>query len=305
MQRNLIFVMGLSALTFSACGDDTSTGGQGKVRVLLTAEETITEGLDQGSDVENTRDYSVRFSKYLATIGNVRMARASGADEVTLAQQFVADMTQLGQAGIELGVFEALDAGEWARFGFETPAAKSGAKALAGVSADDLEKMVDNGWTYWIEGVVERDAASGGPVEFVVQAEVATTFSECELDGEPGVTVVADGTATATITLHGDHLFFNAFPTGTEGTIERLAGWVIAADADGDGQVSTADLAALDATDVFKRDLGYSLDGAPIAIESALDFARAQLATQGHYKGEGECVWEFEGVEAEHDHADE
>jgi hypothetical protein len=122
-------------------------------------------------------------------------------------------------------------------------------------------------------------------------------FRDCERDGEPGVSVTAQGTATASITLHGDHMFFNAFPTSSEANIERLAGYIVQADRDGDGHVDEAELEQLDATIAFTRARGYSLDGAPILIDDALDFVRAQLATQGHYQGEGECIFALEGAD--------
>lgn len=294
--------LGLPVALAGACGDSGVGKGKGTLRVLLEAEETITEGLSVGNDPEDSGDYAVRFTKYLVTIGHVRLARSGARDERELAGPFVADMTKVGEAGVELGVFKDLRAGEWASFGFETPMANNGAKALKGVSASDLEEMIEHGYTYWIEGIVERSEAEGGPLTFVVQTDAVTAYRNCEYEGEPGVTVVADGTATATITLHGDHLFFNTFPTGSEGTIRRMAGWLVKADLNGDGKVTTDELAEADATDLFPRSSGYSLDGAPIPIETGLDFVRAQLATQGHYRGEGECIWEFEGETSSHDH---
>jgi hypothetical protein len=296
MRAAYVGVMGLAMLVWGCSDGDTS--GRGRVRVLLSAEETITNGLDTGSDPENTEDYPVRYTKYLATVGNLVLRRGA-AGEARIAGPFVVDMTEVGEAGIELGVLSDLAAGEWPEFGFETPAAAAGATALGSVSEGDLATMTELGITYWIEGVVERSAAEGGPVEFVVQAAVPTLYTDCEYDGEPGVSVVASGTAAATVTLHGDHMFFNAFPTGSEGAIVRRAGWLVEADLDGNGKVEVAELAQADATDLFTRAKGYSLDGAPIPVETALDFVRAQLATQGHYKGEGECIWEFEGVRGE------
>jgi hypothetical protein len=76
----------------------------------------------------------------------------------------------------------------------------------------------------------------------------------------------------------------------------RLSGWLVAADQDGDGKVRTEDLAALDPTVVFTRALGDSLGEASYPIQSALDFVRLQLATQGHYAGEGECSAELQGT---------
>jgi len=288
--------VGTSILGLTACGDSSDGGGKGKLRVLLQAEATITDGLDKGDEVENTKDYSVRYTKFLATIGNVSMKKSGSGAKASLPDVFVADLTEVGEQGIELGVLDDVEAGQWDKFGFETPGASKGVKALGGVSDDDLATMIKNGWTYWVEGSVQRAEADGGPVKFVIQAETATLFSDCELDGEPGVAVVEDGSSSATLTIHGDHIFFNSFPTGSEGSVKRLAAWVIQADRDMDGIVTTADLRSTDATEVFTSAAGYSLDGAPIDIENALDYVRAQLATQGHLNGEGECVWEFEGA---------
>ena len=285
-------------LMVSACSDDAAVGS-GKVRVQLEAEETITQGLSKGDGVEDARDHAVSFSKYLVAVGHVQL----GKPGKTLADQsvYVADLKQVGAQGVQLGSFDDVAAGQWSEFGYELVVPDANARALDGVSSDDLQQMIDNGWTYWIEGTVERAAADGGPVDFVLQTAVPTLFDHCGLDGQPGLAVTESG-ATATITFHGDHIWFNSFPTGSEGTVERRTAWLLAADTDGDGKVSTEDLAALDATEVFTSGLGYSLDGAPVVIESALDFVRAQLATQGHFKGEGECIWHYEGVDGAHDH---
>ena len=35
----------------------------------------------------------------------------------------------------------------------------------------------------------------------------------------------------------------------------------------------------------------YQLGGAPIALSTVWDYVRAQLMTQGHFQGEGECPY--------------
>lgn len=287
----------LSLLVCGCSSDDAA--GTGKVQVQLEAEETISEGLSKGEDVENARDYAVSYSKYLVAIGDVQLGKSSTGQQLQDANVYIADLKQVGAQGVQLASFEDISAGQWDEFGYELALPNANTRSLGYVSENDLQQMVDNGWTYWIEGTVERSVAEGGPVEFVLQTAVPTLFDRCGIDGQPGLAVVADGVATGTITIHGDHIWFNKFPTGSEGTVERRSAWLIAADTDKDGKVSTEDLAALDATDVFTTSLGYSLDGAPVVIESALDFVRAQLATQGHFKGEGECIWHFEGVAGE------
>ena len=289
MNKLSVSILGLAA-ALGGC-DDGGPTGQGRVRILLSAEDSITEGLRQGPEVEDTRDYAVRFTKYLVAVGRVTMGRSRDKRTAQLDQVFVVDATQIGSDGIELGVIDDLRAGEWDKFGFETPRAGDDAQRMDGVSEQDFAEMVREGYTYWIEGQVERSAAQGGPVEFTIKTGVPTHYSDCEHDGEPGVSVVADGSETATLTLHGDHMFFNAFVTGSEANIERLAGYLVEADADGDGHVDERELLALDATRAFTRARGYSLDGAPILVDNGFDFVRAQLATQGHYQGEGECIF--------------
>jgi hypothetical protein len=276
-----------------SAGCDSSSEA-GKVRVILTGEESITEGLDQGSEEENTEDYAVRFDRYLAVVGNVELAKRRDGAAQRIAGSTVVNMLELGEDGLSLGELTDLDPGEWREFGFGTPAADDDTKPGPGVSDDERDKMVADALTYWIEGRVLRDAGEGGPLKFSIEASVPTRFTECEFEGELGLSVVEAGSSSATITLHGDHIFFNAFPAASEGSIRRLAGWLIASDLDQNGEVDSAELKQVDASDVFTQARGYSLSGAPIPVETAFDFVRAQLASQGHFRGEGECAWELE-----------
>ena len=178
------------------------------------------------------------------------------------------------------------------------------------VSEADFEEMVANEYTYLLEGTITRaDGESCPPgggcrpassIAFRFGADAPTAFGPCEAeDGLPGIIVTESGTTVA-IDIHGDHVFFDAFPTGAE-VIERRAQWLANADVDGDDRVTTDELAAIEAADLFPPDT-YNLAGAPIELDHALDFVRAQLATQGHFQGEGECAWTFDGVEGGHDH---
>ena len=280
-------------LGLSACSNEVG-GGKGDLSVLLASEETITNGLAVGTGEEDSQDYAVRFTKYLVAIGRVHVAKANGADRVADDTVYVANMQGVSESGLELVTFEDLSAGQWPEFGFATPVPTAGAMSLAGTSEADAAQMIERGWTYWIEGVVERPEAEGGPVQFVLQTPVSTEYYDCAVDNQPGV-AVTNGPSTATITLHGDHIFFNAFPGGNEGVIQRRAGWLVEADVDGDGRVVTEDLAKIDASTLFTSEKGYSLNVPfpDFPINTALDFVRAQLATQGHLNGEGGCDQTF------------
>jgi hypothetical protein len=281
----------LTALSCSACGGDS---GAGDLRISLQAEESISLGLQVGPESENTRDYAVQYTKYLAVVGGVVAARSGHT--VRDPGSYLVDLKRIGEEGQELSRLDDLRAGQWPELGFDTPGADGATEVLEGVSAADAEEMKTAGYTYWIAGEVLRPEADGGPVAFEIKTRAVTHYEGCELDGQPGFAVREAGTSEVTLTLHGDHLWFDGFPVGEEGKITRRAAWITKVqDLDSDGVVDTEDLAAADPTVVLA---GYDLAGNPggpsAPIDSALEFARQQLATQGHYKGEGECAWSFD-----------
>jgi len=102
-----------------------------------------------------------------------------------------------------------------------------------------------------------------------------------------GVVVTSGTTTNASVTIHGDHLWFGAFPSGDE-LVERRAQWLANCDLDQDGTVTEAELMGTDAAAVFPAP-EYNLSGAPVPILDAWDFVAAQVRTQGHLNGEGEC----------------
>lgn len=61
------------ALALGGCGGPT-----GELTVLLDAEDSISGGLDPGASDEAVVDgWAVRFSKYVMSIGNLRMERSA------------------------------------------------------------------------------------------------------------------------------------------------------------------------------------------------------------------------------------
>jgi hypothetical protein len=125
--------------------------------------------------------------------------------------------------------------------------------------------------------------------DFGVSAE--THFGPCEIDGVPGVSIAAGSTQTVAATIHGDHLFFNGFPEGDEGGIVRLAQWLADSDLDLDGSVTREELESISPAELAELDPAlYDLGGSPISpVEDMWTYVRAQLKTQGHMDGEGEC----------------
>jgi hypothetical protein len=314
------------ALGLCACGEST-----GDLEVRLNAESTIANGLIAGDGVEDVRDgWNVDFEKYLAVVGPVELSYATDAHETALAgPAFALDLAQVPDNGLKLWTFEGLRAGRW-DFGFDLRGAADDVTRHKSVAKEDFERLVDEDLTYWIRGLLSKEdgrscpppdlaAPAGRPsvgegwagepcyaalsvsFEFVVNAE--TAYSKCQIDGVPGVAVTASGTSSAALTIHGDHAFFGGFPQGNEGSIQRRAQWLADCDLDLDGHVTDDELAQIPWTALSEASPErYPLSGSPVPIETARDFVVAQLKTQGHYEGEGEC--NVDGEAHDHDHDD-
>jgi hypothetical protein len=290
--RPFYAAMLLASLSTLGCGDDSSAGGSGNLNVILEAEASITDGIRAGTAPENISDgYSVEFSKYIISVGLVAMDQlgdnAQASDAVT-----VADYTALPNTGLELTRFSEIPTGQYSEFGFETPPPSLDSTRHESVSEEDFDEMVRNGWSYLIEGAL-LDEQGGLVRQFRIAADVPGRYSACAVEDRPqGVNVQSD--SDVTITMHGDHLVFNGFPE-EEGRINRQAQWLAdIEDIDEDGVLSRVDFEM--ATDIGALFASppqgdYELTGGPIPIGNAWDFVRAQLGTQGHILGEGECEW--------------
>ncbi|NNK07021.1 MAG: hypothetical protein HKP50_06910 [Myxococcales bacterium] len=288
------WVAWLAAFSLSCGSSSTGGSGSGNLSVVLAAEETISDGLDAGSGDENILDgFDVRFNRYIVAIGNVAMSQVGGANPQSSSVLAVADFTSLPSTQPEVTAFNGIATGQYTRFGFETPPPSNGVLNVNGVATEDIDAMVANGWSYIIEGTITQ-VSDGVTKSFLIEADVPTVYSDCALDGmEPGVNVA--GNSSVDITLHGDHIFFNGFPE-EEGNVMRLAQWLWdIEDRDSNELLTRTDFeAATDVGSLFPSPPSgaYELTGGPITpLSSAWDFIRAQLGTQGHIFGEGECEW--------------
>ena len=116
----------------------------------------------------------------------------------------------------------------------------------------------------------------GATVAFDWAFDTDTTYL-CEPEA---LTIPAGGEQGTELTIHGDHLFYD----GLENADALLRGEaILAADADGDGEVT---LDELDAVDVAS--LGYQVG--QYSEEATLgDFVSFLTRTLGHVDGEGHC----------------
>jgi hypothetical protein len=289
--------------------------------VLLESEDVITEGLQPGDRAENVRDgWTVEFDKYIIAIGDVDVHLASDEDvEAEAGDVFVVDLTEVPGQGLPLWEIDNLRAGRW-QFFYATPGAGDGSERHETVSSGDYDDMVENDWTYLVDGVLEKedgescppsDLASPGDaspngntsggndcydapsVRFMFGVTAETSFGPCEIDEVPGFAVSEGATQTVAATIHGDHLFFNGFPEGEESGTLRLAQWWADSDLNLDGTVTQEELEAIDPSTLPEIDERYQLGAPPITpLDNMYTYVRGQLKTQGHFQGEGECPWD-------------
>ncbi len=122
-----------------------------------------------------------------------------------------------------------------------------------------------------VQGTATKDAETKS---FHWIFEEATRYSDCETT----TSVKSGGSATFQITIHADHLFYDSLVSEDP---ELLFQPLADADADADGEITQAELAA---TDIGAYDPG-SEDG----IDDLWTWLLAQTRTLGHVDGEGHC----------------
>ncbi len=301
----------------------STSAGNADLSILLEVEDTIVDGVAAGDGDEDIADgWSVSFDRYLAAIGDVQLSGIPDASaQASDTQVFVVDLTQVSQAGLPLWSIDELASGDW-NIEYRTPGASGNdVQAHSSVETADFTEMQDDDLTYLIEGSMSQsngescppaglipngiEVASNGnqnadgddcydnaTISFRLGVPAATTFGPCEAeeDAEPGFNMPASGSQSVALTIHGDHIFFNGFPEGDEGGITRLAQWLADCDLNLDGEVTQAELEQIAPADLAELDDRYQFGGATITLNTMWDYVIAQLRTQGHFQGEGECT---------------
>jgi hypothetical protein len=270
----------------------------------------------------------VAFDRYIVAIGHVDVHLATDKSVDAEAEDvFAVDLTKITPAGLQLWTLDGLQEGRWQLY-YETAGAVHGAVPHDSVSMADFDAMVESDFTYLIDGTLSKAGGQSCPpaalasagdrepngntsgdndcydapeVRFTFGAPAETRFGPCGIDGVAGFAITADQTESISLTIHGDHIFFNGFPTGDEGGAMRLAQWLADCDLDLDGTVTQEELEAITPAELPELDAErYQLGGTPIEIETMYDYVSAQLKTQGHFRGEGECA--IDGGEQDHAH---
>jgi hypothetical protein len=133
---------------------------------------------------------------------------------------------------------------------------------------------VGGGYTVYKVKVVGKASKASVEKTFDWTFETAVTYRDCEAV----VSVPKDGVGTFQLTIHADHYLYDSL-VSEEPTVAFDA--IAAADADEDGVITQAELAA---TGIGSFDPGNA------AIDDLWEWLVALNATLGHANGEGHCT---------------
>lgn len=313
MLHRHLTALALIPFTLAACSESTEEG-TGSLDANVQAEEVIQEGLQPGDEPSDISDgWTVDFEKYIVSIGPVELTLPSDDLDVDSDETWAVDLTQIPPQGFTIWSASDLKSGRW-DLSYDT--SHGATNRHESVSESDFEALNENEHTYIIAGEINQEggfscpppsqaepgsaeqvgtSSLGAPcyanesIKFSWSVEAEAHYGPCEVDEVPGVSISSGSTSTAALTIHGDHIFFNGFPTGSEGGIRRVAQWLADADLDLDGTVTVEELESIAPSDLLDPEI-YQLGGSPITpLDTMLTYVSAQLSTQGHFQGEGEC----------------
>ena len=265
MRRLRTVLTPLAVLTVLGGACDNDPPGDSTLRVTAWGEDFIEEGIAADTFVDG---WNVTFDAFVVSIA------AIDVDGVALPGTYVVDLAQpSGGAGQELGAL-SIPAGQAPAVSWSLSVAAS--DASTDVDDATLDAMVAAGASLWVRGVASR----GDQVKtFDWSLDTTARYVDCDT----GASLVQDETTDAVLTVHADHLFYDDLDSEVPNVAFDL---IAAADGDGDGAITIAELSAQSLSGQAR----YQVGGRD--IDDLHAFIAAQARTVGHINGEGHCAIE-------------
>ncbi len=263
MRRNtalLIFLVPLISTATLACDSD----GAGTVAVEIWGEDFIEQAIPASEVADGWR---VKYDHFVVTLGDITAAGASFPDAAAF------DLTVPGPVAVTSG---PATAGPIEPVAYSLVIPNSDTRNV-NVEPDTFQTMIAEGWSVFVQGTATKDAST---VLFSWGFDVTQALTDCHATAR-----VPDGaTGTTQITIHGDHLLYDSL-VNPEAVLRF--GPLADADADHDGEVTPAELAAVSGVTFGAMD-NYDVPGGS-GIDNLWDYLSAQARTIGHIDGEGHC----------------
>lgn len=265
-----------AALGATSCGEGTGTvtvslWGEDYIRDVIPAATTTTAGFENG--------WSLRYTKFLVNLGEVRLTTSTGRVAGTLANFRVYDLHAL-TGPTTIGTFANVDAVRYDAASFSLAPVEIGAAGNA--TAADVQLMQVGRYAIYVDATASKMGAADVRIRWGFRGR--TDFSPCsDAAGQAGLAVPTGGTASFQVTVHGDHLFYDDLENpDARMRFDAIAG----ADADGDHEVTLDELSRVALTSLPMTQ--YSAGPVP-NVRNLRDFVTYLFATVGHFNGEGHC----------------
>lgn len=291
MSRRAGIASTIVLLALAACSNDgIDTGGVGTVQIIVVPEESITEGIEPGTEDENVQDgWAISYDRYLVAVGNFRARRTDNGASLSDPSVYVLDLKNAPSSGYVTKEFTGIAAVRWDKFGYDVANAAPGAIALAPTTQADADLMIGKHWSVYFEGKATKGADE---ISFAWGFTAGTSFDDCATsEGQAGFAVPASGTVQIKPTLHGDHQYFDNVTQGVEKTARR-AEWMKTCDKDGNKTLTLDELRQCDPARALPTppyDLAAVRDQDGDGKITVYDYVATQMRTFGDYQGDGEC----------------
>jgi hypothetical protein len=294
--RTMLLVPWLTLLSTGAlsCSDEAS--GSGALAIRVSGEGAAKVGYPyqkNGAEIRFADDWRVTFSKYLVSVGDIKLADPDGKEAFASNEVVVTDL-HLGDATVLTR--ENLAAKRWTRLSFRITPPGAAARTVGIVAPADLAEMQRDRLNYLIEGVAEK---AGQRIKFRWGLANPTRASNCTngVDGTEGLVIRNNATTEAEITLHLDHLFWDTL--GTE--VAKLRFDAIAGAANRDGEATLDELSKQQLADLRDAEgkplvdasgnrIFYNPGSVPLSEPTLRAFMLATSAGQAHLNGTGLCT---------------
>lgn len=288
----------LASLTAAGCGasDPTGSGGTGTISFTTWGEDYIEaeippESADETGFVDG---WTLKYSKFLVNFQKIEVADSKGNSAAAMAGSMLFDNHVKGVKSIV--EFSDVAAKAWNSVSYEIAPVTADTVLDKSVSDEDKQMMIDEGYSFYVEGDVSRDDVSK---HFAWGFDIGTRYESChsEQDGKDllGVVVTNNATVELQLTTHGDHLFYDRLQESPNPAIATSLRFdaLAAADADDDGEVTSEELnaAALNLEPCTAKPVAcYDPSGSATPLVTQGAFVRFLARTIGHFRGEGECT---------------
>ena len=293
----------LFLLVLIGCTSEDAAG-EGSLRLQAGGGKALETGFpytEGGVEYAFVDGWSLQFTHYVVVIGDVKL---SDGDSVVGSWDgpAIIDLKKGSGSNHDIVTLEGLPA---TRLDLQYRFFEASEKA-ENRNTDEIiaEEMIENGYSYWIEGDASKD---GDTVHFLLRLKTPTLYTDCinGKDQTKGIAIEANKTIGAFIYAHALHLFWDTLAAGDESL--RFDAFAAVSDAEGEPEtVTESELAYQDLTDLkdASDDPLRDEDGSRVFYNSGSVLPQDSLTLKTfveyaarygvHFNGVGLCLSEIE-----------